>query len=453
MAHRLTRAQTLLLTGAASLAFAAPAAAQTDLPPEVAARLEAQEARIRELEARLLRLEAARAPSPAGGETAPPAAPAAPPVALAASSPAPAPAAPAKTQVRAAAEPPKIRGRAQFDALVYNDDDGSRATGTEVRRFYLGAQGKLGNGFAYVAEADFSGAEVGLQDVALSYQATPDLELVVGHFKPPITADELTSDAYTVFLERSAYAGTFAPGRRLGLAFNYAGEDWGLRGGAFGEQEDAALDGERDEAWLVALRGHRDLLPGEPALHVALSSYFLRPSDANGDVRLSQRPETGRAPRIIDTGGFLADEALFLGGELGYGAGPLTLQLEGGSIAYEGPFASPRFAGWSAQAAWRWTGEARPYDAADGVFGRIRPDRPLGDGGFGALETALRMTQVDLSDDAVTGGELTTFGAVVNWLPITRVRISANLIRASTEREGRPDVDETLVTLRTGVDW
>ncbi|OHB39491.1 MAG: hypothetical protein A2882_11600 [Phenylobacterium sp. RIFCSPHIGHO2_01_FULL_70_10] len=87
------------------------------------------------------------------------------------------------------------------------------------------------------------------------------------------------------------------------------------------------------------------------------------------------------------------------------------------------------------------------------MFGRIRPDRALGDGGFGALETGLRVTQVDLSDDAVTGGELTTFGAVVNWLPITRVRISANLIRASTEREGRPDVDETLVTLRTGVDW
>jgi len=447
MANLLSHAPILLLTGAAGLGFAAPALGQPAIPPEVAARLEAQEARIRELEARLLRLEGAKPEAPAVSSAAP--APTAPPVALATAEPRPS----GPTMAQAAVQPPKIRGRAQFDALVYNDDEGSRATGTEVRRFYLGAQGELGNGLSYVAEADFGGAEVGLQDVALSYQATPALELVVGHFKPPITSDELTSDAYTIFLERSAYAGTFAPGRRLGVAFNYAGEDWGLRGGAFGEGEDADLDGERDEAWMVALRGHRDLLAGDPALHVALSSYFLRPSDANGDVRLSQRPETGRAPRIIDTGGFLADEALFVGAELGYGAGPLTLQLEGGSIAYEGPFASPRFGGWSAQAAWRWTGEARPYDAADGVFGRIRPDRPLGDGGLGALETALRITQVDLSDDSVTGGELTTYGAVVNWLPITRVRISANLIRASTEREGRPDVDETLVTLRTGVDW
>ena len=448
MLRKPVRLTPLMLACGASL-IAGPVAAEADLPPEVAARLEAQEARIRELEARLLRLEGAQAAPTAPAEPAAGAAAVTTPaqVAMAPPPPRPTPVAPAS------AEGPKLRGRAQFDALVYNNDEGSRATGTEVRRFYLGAQGKLGDGFSYVAEADFGGADVGLQDVALSYQATPDLELVVGHFKPPITSDELTSDAYTVFLERSAYAGTFAPGRRLGVAFNYAGEDWGLRGGAFGEGEDAALDGERDEAWLVALRGHRDFLPGEPALHVALSSYFLRPSDANGDVRLSQRPETGRAPRVIDTGGFLADEALFVGGELGYGAGPLTLQLEGGSMAYEGPFASSRFGGWSAQAAWRWTGEARPYDAGDGVFGRIRPDRPWGEGGFGALETALRVTQVDLSDDSVTGGELTTYGAVVNWLPITRVRISANLIRALTQREGQADVDETLLTLRTGVDW
>ena len=448
MLRKPVRLTPLMLACGASL-IAGPVAAEADLPPDVAARLEAQEARIRELEARLLRLEGAQAARMAPAEPAigAPAVSTPAQVAMAPPPPRPTPVAPAS------AEGPKLRGRAQFDALVYNNDEGSQATGTEVRRFYLGAQGKLGDGFSYVAEADFGGADVGLQDVALSYQATPDLELVVGHFKPPITSDELTSDAYTIFLERSAYAGTFAPGRRLGVAFNYAGEDWGLRGGAFGEGEDAALDGERDEAWMVALRGHRDFLPGEPALHVALSSYFLRPSDANGDVRLSQRPETGRAPRVIDTGGFLADEALFVGGELGYGAGPLTLQLEGGSMAYEGPFASPRFGGWSAQAAWRWTGEARPYDAGDGVFGRIRPDRPWGEGGFGALETALRVTQVDLSDDSVTGGELTTYGAVVNWLPITRVRISANLIRALTEREGQADVDETLLTLRTGVDW
>ncbi|HMP62684.1 MAG TPA: porin [Phenylobacterium sp.] len=107
----------------------------------------------------------------------------------------------------------------------------------------------------------------------------------------------------------------------------------------------------------------------------------------------------------------------------------------------------------SAQAAWRWTGEGRPYDIQTGTFGRITPDRPLGQGGFGAVETGLRVTHVDLGDEAVHGGEMTTQGLVVNWHPVTRVRLSGNLIQARIERLSAPAVDEVLLTLRAAVDW
>ncbi|MDP1619299.1 OprO/OprP family phosphate-selective porin [Phenylobacterium sp.] len=367
--------------------------------------------------------------------------------------PLPAASAAAESDQASALEGLALRGRAQFDALVANNDEGSTITGGEVRRFYLGVEGDLSDEVAYVVEADFSGPEVSLQDVTLAYQATPSLELVGGHFKPPVTNEDLTSDTQTLFLERSTFAGAFAPGRRVGLAANYARERWGLQAGAFGEADGHDLDGERGESRLVALRAYGDLLPGEAALHVGASAYALEMDNHDPTVSLSQRPETGRAPTAVDTGDFVADAARFVGLEAGYGRGPLTIQIEGGAINFDGPTTSPQFAGWSGQVAWRWTGEARPYDIGSGTFGRVRPDRPWGQGGFGAVETGLRVSRLDLDDGAITGGEMTTYGAVINWLPVTRLRLSANLIQARIEDAGPGVTDETLLTLRTAIDW
>ncbi|WP_300574578.1 porin [Phenylobacterium sp.] len=438
---------------AIALSFAAvEAKAQDTLSPDVIALIEAQAAKIRELEARLARLEArgeaAALPRGAAEVAAPPQEA---PVALAqAQAP---PAAPAAASKPAGLAPPTLRGRAQFDALVYNNDEGSQSTGTEVRRFRLGAKGDLSERLSYVAEADFGGAEVSLQDVTLTYELADGRVISAGHFKPPITMDELTSSNETLFLERSAYASTFAPGRRLGVAASAWGEHWGVSGGLFGEAEDGDLDTEREEAWLAAVRGYVDLLSGDPALHLGLSAYHTAMPARGPGVWLRVRPETGRAPRLLDTGAFIADEGTFAGVEIGYGDGPLTLQAEGGGVDYAGAISGPDFHGWSAQAAWRWTGEPRPYDIEGGVFGRIRPTNPLGQGGMGALETGVRFTYLDLGDETVDGGEMTTYGVVVNWLPITRLRLSANLIQARIERLRARPVDETLLTLRTAIDW
>ncbi|MDZ4053230.1 MAG: porin [Phenylobacterium sp.] len=432
---------------AIALSFVAvEAKAQETLSPEVVALIEAQAAKIRELEARLARLEA-RNEAPIARVTAEvQPKPAEAPVSLAQAA-GPAPPKPAGLA------PATLRGRAQFDALVYNNDEGSKSTGTEVRRFRLGAKGDLSEQLSYVAEADFGGAEVSLQDVMLTYELAEGRVISAGYFKPSITMDEMTSSNETLFLERSAYASTFAPGRRLGVAARAWGEQWGVSGGLFGETEDGDLDTEREEAWLVALRGYVDLLSGEPALHLGLSAYHTEMPERGPGVWLRVRPETGRAPRLLDTGAFIAVEGTFGGVEIGYGAGPLTLQAEGGGVDYAGAISGPDFYGWSAQAAWRWTGESRPYDIENGVFGRIRPAKPLGQGGLGALETGVRVTYLDLGDETVDGGEMTTYGVVVNWLPITRLRLSANLIQARIERLRSSPVDETLLTLRTAIDW
>jgi phosphate-selective porin OprO/OprP len=299
----------------------------------------------------------------------------------------------------------------------------------------------------YQADVDFAGGRVSLEDALLAYQAAQGTELIGGYFKPPITSDELTSDLFTLFLERSAFATSFAPGRRVGAGVAYRGQGWGLRGGVFGERDDAILDRDRSEGWLVAGRAHADILPGDGVLHAAVSGYFSR-IGSERLATLSLRPETNRAPPVLNTGSFEADGGGFIGAELGYGGGPITVQAEGGKLAYRGGPADPRFWGFSAQLGWRITGEERPYDAKSGIFGRLTPE-----GRSGAVEAGLRFTHVDLDDEGVDGGRLTTYGAVLNWYPVTRLRIAGNIIHAVTDRAAGTESGETLLTVRGGIDW
>lgn len=420
------------------MALAGPAQAAEPGVADLLSRLEAQEARIRALEARLAAAGAV-APTPAASP-----------------SPAPAPLAAVAGRVTPSAqEAPsvKLRGRVQFDALALSAGDGLDLTGTQVRRFYLGVEGRLAPDVRFQAEADLAGNRVSLQDVLVAYQAAPATELVAGYFKPAVTSDDATSDAYTLFLERSAYAGVFAPGRRVGLGFNHATGRFALRGGVFGEREDGALDGARKEGWGASLRASGDLAPGADVLHLALTGYYLEPSATDGAASLSQRPETNRAAVAIDTGTFAARHATFLGGEAGFQHGPFLVQAEGGQMRWRGPANDPRFAGWSAQASWRLTGESRPYDPKAGVFGRVTPSRSLADGGPGAVEAGLRATSVDLNDDGITGGHLTTQAVVLNWYPVQRLRLGANLVHARVERPDAPDLEQTLLTVRGALDW
>lgn len=347
------------------------------------------------------------------------------------------------------------RGRVHVDALLVNAGDGSTPTGTQLRRIQLGAEGRLGGSFRYSAEVAFTGKQVGLEDAVLIYDADKRNQIVVGHFKPSVTADDLMSDNSTIFLERSAFANLFAPGRRIGIGYNHLGENWGLRTSLSGEKDDSALDGNRQEAWAAAARLHGNLLgSGNEVLHLAATSYFTHSSSTDRTFSFTQKPEANRALPVISTGAFAARSGVFLGGEAAWSQGPVLLQAEGGTLGFNGAADSgPRFWGWALQGSWRLTGEKRKYDAATGSFGRIIPSHPLGSGGFGALELGLRMGQVDFSSTGIDGGELMTMSGVINWIPVTHVRLSANVVHARSRKKDTETADQTTLTFRAGLDW
>ncbi len=344
------------------------------------------------------------------------------------------------------------RGRLQLEALVLNEGDDPEFRDEQIRRLYLGVQGAFSPRISYQADIDFADGEANYQDIVLHYAFDDQTELSIGFIKPAISADNLTSDVYTVFLERSAFAGLFSPGRRIGVGVSHTGNDWGLQGGIYGDKDASIPFSSASESLVASGRGHADLLPGDAVLHVALSGYYIEPSNESGGVRLSQSPETSGAATVIDTGRFLVDRGFFIGAEAGYGDGPVTVQVEGGLLDYAGPAVDPRFYGVSAQISWRLTGEERPYSSKSGVFGRVSPSRPVDQGGPGSFEAGLRMTHIDMDDRPVKGGELSSYSAVLNWYPIEHLRFSANYVHSESVRTAG-DFDQDLVAVRAAYDW
>jgi phosphate-selective porin OprO/OprP len=172
---------------------------------------------------------------------------------------------------------------------------------------------------------------------------------------------------------------------------------------------------------------------GDRLLHLGIN-YSRRWPDET--VQYAQRPESFLAPTFVDTGLVAAsrvDTALVEGAWL---QGPFSAQTEFAIADVDRSGASsPTFWAVYAFSAYTLTGEPRTYNAARGTIGRILPARPLGDdsGGLGAFEVAARFSRIDLSDEAVMGGELYNLSLAFNWYPTSPAKLGFNVVRSKRD--------------------
>jgi phosphate-selective porin OprO/OprP len=84
----------------------------------------------------------------------------------------------------------------------------------------------------------------------------------------------------------------------------------------------------------------------------------------------------------------------------------------------------PNFNGFYGSVSWFLTGESRPYNRADGIFGRLIPTQNFnfGHGGWGAWELAARASYIDLNSGDVHGGRTTMLMGGVNWYLTSHIR-------------------------------
>lgn len=157
-------------------------------------------------------------------------------------------------------------------------------------------------------------------------------------------------------------------------------------------------------------------------LHVGLSLRYGVPEDH--ELQLRARPEAFPAPYFVDTGKFPADRSRTMGLEAYYRSGPLLL---GGELFVQHtdsePTGNPTFDGGEVVASWMITGETRAYKANGAYFLAVSPDRPVFQGGPGAIEAVLRASYIDLDGGTLRGGKFWRITPMINWYLSDSVRL------------------------------
>ena len=339
----------------------------------------------------------------------------------------------------------KPRGRMQVDLAAVDTPAGvTGARGglkTEFRRVYLGVDGKIPGGFAYRVEADLANSSVELTDVYLTYGTGP-LSVTAGQIKPFWSLDEMTSDLFTSFMERAAFAQAFGFERRVGLSAQYKGGNLLLQAGVFGDNANDLLD---DSNNAVSLDGRVVWMPklGDTQLHLAASGHWRDPNDPAALGRYRARPFAHTTDvRLVDTGLIDVASERGIGVEGAVIAGPFHAAAEGywHRVNRSGS-ADPTFFGGYAEVGMVLTpGDRRGYK--DGGFDRLKPSKPITAGGIGAFQVNARYDHLDLNDGGIVGGRQQAALIGLIWAPIDYIRISANY--------GKLWIDDARIATATG---
>lgn len=341
----------------------------------------------------------------------------------------------------------KLRGRLFYDWADVDwtsPNSAAPADQDEYRTARLGFEIEHGP-VKLVMEYDFSSDDAKPNDVLLAIDL-PEGGLRIGHFKTMNSLEEATSSRYMTFMERGMSTDLFGLDRRIGVAYNWAGNGFTASVGVFGgKMDDNFAFRESDDSSAMAARLTWSTVVDDTRWHVGGSWRSL---DHDGGTRVRVHPQAHLSNRFTAadyrTGAALgaADSSDFFGLELAAIRGPFHLHSEVARLSLDGPAGNPNFTSGMVQAGWVLSGETRPYKESGGTFSRLRPDSPVTDGGWGAFEVAVRHDLSDLSDANLGRIRATTLGA--NWYLHDHLRAMANYVTARMNATGFTETSDAI---------
>lgn len=328
-------------------------------------------------------------------------------------------------------------GLIQNDWAWYWDDAGKYGgavnPGVEFRRIRLGVNGTMYGNVKWWSELDFAHGGVTFADMWIELAHCAIGNVRVGHMKEPIGFDQLTSDRYVQFMERST-VNALSPGRNTGIMLHGRCMDEKLlyQMGMFRDSNSAgddvgnAKDGEYNFSARVSTRTMEED-DGTTWMHVGGS---LRWSDYADDViGYGAGPALAQAPVLV-SGGAVADNGWQYGLECAYVTGPWTWLGEYAHVSNDTTGGDLDATAWSIEGGYWLTGENTAYDKSKGAFGRTAPKHNFGDGdGQGAWQLALRYDTIDLDD----AGDMDRWTFGVRWWLNPNTAVHLNVCRANPD--------------------
>lgn len=321
----------------------------------------------------------------------------------------------------------KPRGRLLYDYGYIERPEGVVAEDLgwvgEFRAARLGLEIGAPDGFSAKVELDFAEDYPVFAEAAVYYQATDELGFTIGHHKNFNSLEEMNSSLDISFLERAAFTDAFDFQRRVGTSVNWKSDHIIADAGVFSQNLDSFEEQRDTQLSYDARLVWKDERPGAID-HIGASLHHLDfERDPGQTTRYRERPQFHATDaRFLATPQFVADRESGVGVEAAMVRGPLHMTGEaywlrtGNDVG--GP--EPGFFGAFIEAGYFLTGEQRGY--RDGYFRSTRPNRPLGRGGFGAVQVNARYDHLDLSDGSIRGGTQDAYLVSLSWLPTARTR-------------------------------
>lgn len=354
-----------------------------------------------------------------------------------------------------------------------------------ARRIIVSAQGDVPGGFKYNINVNFAGATVGYEDVIFAYEpAGSKWSAQVGFMFPLSSLENMTSNKFTSFVERSQFLDAWNNGRRIGGAVAYTTDSWRIFGGVF---NGTINNSSANTDWQASVRGvlYPKALGGQ--LHLGASYQYRKPQvSAQGNL-YQARPFTQTTNvRFVGTGpanntgsiasGIAVSGDQILGGELAGIWGPLHFASEAqylmvnaiqpGQVLPPGQASTgqrlasdPSFFSVYGEVGYWFTGETRGYNK--GAFARTKILQPFDKGGWGGVQLVGRIDYLNLTKwvggtgngivaGTLNGGQQTGYQLALNWWPTDYVRFTTQYDRAQIV--GGPNagaVDPTSTALLT----
>jgi len=324
----------------------------------------------------------------------------------------------------------KPRWRVQYDFAEIDGPIGllGAANYDDLRRARIGVDLKAPNGFLARVEGEFSTDPIEFTDAYVGWSGK-GISILAGQQKNFTPLDDMTSNLNSSFIERAAFSTTFGYARRTGISVVYLKDDWAIGGGVFTDPL-IVLNDVKSNSLSGDFRGYWEPQVGKAKLHFG-AAYHIRDLNGFGNIptRYRQRPLV----RITDAR-YIGTPALDVDREQRYGleAAAVSGRFHGAAEVHwlkadRVGQADPTLFGGYAEAGIFLTKDSRPLKA--GLFGAIKPHKPLGGGGIGAVQINVRYDYLDLNSAGVTGGKQDGYLASLIWTPVEFVRLMANYAR------------------------
>lgn len=336
----------------------------------------------------------------------------------------------------------KFGGRIMADYSLFNQNNDldnafnklEITEALEIRRSRFFLSGSIYNNTAFKLQIDFTDKKVSLKDVYIHLKNIPIVgNLQVGHFKEPLRLESLTTNKYITFIER-AFPTDFTPERSNGIMiFNdFLNRRLSAQLGYFkpSNNKGRAVTG-RITGLLVNNEADNNILHvGAGFSHRNIETYSISAKPAH------------LAPEYIDTGDILnVKHVNMLSLEAAYILKSFTLHGEYMSSDVKTDINNYNFSSYFGQASYFLTGESANIASSYHGFGRVKPNKNLGDGdGLGAWELAFRFTSANLDSKNIIGGQQENISIGLNWYLNSATRIKFNNVLANVKEKGNANV-------------